>query len=110
MYTSGAKSYIDDLIRLSGGTNIGAQAGTGWPQVGLETLVTWNPQVIITSSDPEKIQTAITRLQQIEGWKEIEAIQNSRVYHIDSNLLQRPGPRVIDALEILANRLHPQIP
>ena len=89
---------------------IGAQAGTGWPQVGLETLVTWNPQVIITSSDPEKIQTAITRLQQIEGWKEIEAIQNSRVYHIDSNLLQRPGPRVIDALEILANRLHPQIP
>ena len=110
MYTSGAKSFIDDLIRLSGGTNLGAQAGSGWPQVGLETLVTWNPQVIITSSDPGKIQTALTQLQQIEGWKEIEAIQNSRVYHIHPSLLQRPGPRVIDALEILANRLHPQTP
>ena len=109
MYTAGKGSYIDDLIRLAGGQNIAADAGAGWPQIGLETLVSRNPQIIITTGvAPGKIPSALLRLQSTDGWQSIDAVVNGRIYHIDPNLLQRPGPRVIQALETLAQQLHPE--
>ena len=107
MYTAGPGSFIDDLIRLAGGINIAADAGSGWPQIGLETLVDRNPQAIVVSSGREQIEKDLVRLRQTSGWKTVDAIESGRVYHLDLNLLGRPGPRLVDGLEALARILHP---
>ncbi len=108
MYTAGPGSFIDDLIRLAGGTNIVHDAGANWPQVGLETIVVRNPEVIVVSSgDPKKIGEALLRLRKTPGWKEIDAVTRGRIHHIDLDLLGRPGPRLVDGLERLAETLHP---
>ena len=108
MYTAGPGSFIDDLIRLAGGRNVAADAQTAWFQVGLETIVSRNPQIILVSSvDPDTVGRDVERLRNTPGWEEVDAIVSGRVYHIDLDILGRPGPRLIDGLEILAKTFHP---
>ena len=52
----------------------------------------------------------LDRLREIDGWKELPAIKNGRIVHVEGDLLTRAGPRLVDAVEILANQLHPAIP
>jgi len=107
MYSAGPGSYIHDLLQTAGGRNIVGDSKAAWPQVGLETLVDRNPQVIIVSTDPSRLRAEIVRLQNTDAWREIDAIQTGRVLHIETDLLQRPGPRLVDALEAVARALHP---
>ena len=106
-YSAGPGSFIDDLIRTAGGRNI-IGSGNTWPQIGLETVVDRNPEVIIVSVEsPERIPEEIARLRETSGWKTIDAVKTGRVYHLDLDLLGRPGPRLVDGLERLAALLHP---
>ncbi len=108
MYTAGPGSFIDDLIRLAGGGSIVHDASANWPRVGLETIVDRNPQVIVVSSTPPpKIGEALNRLRKTPGWKKIDAVISGRIYHINLDLLGRPGPRLVDGLERLAHAFHP---
>lgn len=109
MYTAGKGSFIDDIIRIAGGINIAADLGRGWPQIGLEILVTKNPQAIITSDGRDKIKKDLTQLRTKSGWKTVDAIANGQVYSLDRNLLSRPGPRLIAGLEAVAQILHPNL-
>ncbi len=111
VYTAGMGTMIDDVIVVAGGDNVGRQADGAWPQVGLETIVLWAPEVIITTHIPggvEKLPAEIERLRQTDGWKQLPAVQNGRIYYIEGDWLLRPGPRLVDALEVMAHHLHPQ--
>lgn len=113
VYTAGPRTMIDDVFSTAGGTNVARQATEAWPQVGLETIVAWAPEVIIASyppqlSDPEKLKEDLQQLRQRAGWKEVPAVKQGRIYYIDGDLLNRPGPRLVDALEQVAALLHPQ--
>lgn len=109
MYTAGPGSFIHDLITSAGGRNIASDTGTAWPQLGLETLVTRDPDLIIVSGKkPDAIEKDVSRLQEMSGWKSIDAIRNRRVYEISLDLLGRPGPRLVTGLETLAHLLHPE--
>jgi len=113
VYTAGARTMIDDVFHLAGGINVGRQAKGAWPQVGLEAIVSWAPEVIITTyhphaGDPVELGKDIERLQQTDGWKSLPAVRQGRVYFVDPDLLLRPGPRLIDALEQVAACLHPE--
>jgi len=108
MYTAGPGSFIGSLIRLAGGTNIAADADADWVQIGLETIVTRNPQIIIVSDHtPGDIEKGLERLRKAPGWTTVDAIASGRVYSINLDLLGRPGPRLINGLEALAHILHP---
>ena len=108
MYTAGPGSFIGSLIRLAGGTNIAADADADWIQIGLETIVARNPQVIIVSDHtPGDVEKSLDRLRKTPGWKTVDAIASGHVYSINLDLLGRPGPRLIDGLEALAHTLHP---
>ena len=107
MFTAGPGSYIHDLILHAGGLNIAGDSKTAWPQIGLETVVSKDPQVIIVSTDPLKLPAEISRLKRTAVWKSIDAVKNDRIIHIQDDLLQRPGPRVVEALEAIARALHP---
>ena len=114
IYTAGAHTMIDDLFEIAGGINVGRQAPGAWPQVGLETVVAWSPEVIITTYHPDSgeasgLEEEIEKLRRTDGWKAVPAVREGRIYYVDPDLMNRPGPRLIDALEQIAALLHPEI-
>jgi len=105
--TVGKGSFADDLIRLAGGENIARKEKEVYPRFGMEEILKRSPEVIVISSmnprgDYQKI------LQEWNRWKTIPAVKNGRIHLIDSDLLDRPSPRIIDGLEVLAKVLHPE--
>ena len=105
--TVGQGSFADDLIRLAGGENIAKKEKEVYPRFGMEEILKRSPEVIVISSmnpkgDYQKI------LQEWTRWKTIPAVKNGRIHLIDSDLLDRPSPRIIDGLEELARVLHPE--
>jgi iron complex transport system substrate-binding protein len=105
--TVGKGSFADDLIRLVGGENIAGKEKEVYPRFGMEEILKRSPEVIVISSmnprgDYQKI------LQEWNRWKTIPAIKNGRIHLIDSDLIDRPSPRIIDGLEELARVLHPE--
>src|SRR4030042_1389985 len=105
--TVGKGSFADDLIRLAGGENIAGKEKEVYPRFGMEEILKRSPEVIVISSmnprgDYQKI------LQEWARWKTIPAVKNGRIHLIDSDLLDRPSPRIIDGLEELARVLHPE--
>lgn len=109
-FVFGGGSYGDELIRDAGGTNIFASdtSNGGYPQVSDESIIAANPQVIVLTEDPNyggKPELVYQRA----GWSGVSAVQNKRVYAINPDLVQRPGPRIVDGLEQLAKMLHPDL-
>jgi iron complex transport system substrate-binding protein len=105
--TVGKGSFADDLIHLAGGENIAAGEGRMYPRLGLEEILRRAPEVIIISSmNPKGSYDKL--LQEWARWKTIPAVQNSRIHLIDSDLIDRPSPRIIDGLEEMARIIHPE--
>ncbi len=105
--TVGKGSFADDLIRLAGGENIAGKEKEGYPRLGMEEILKRSPEVIVISSmsptgDYQKV------LQEWTRWKTIPAVKNDRIHLIDSDLLDRPSPRIVEGLEKLARVLHPE--
>ena len=105
--TVGKGSFADDLIRLAGGENIAGKEKGVYPRLGMEEILKRSPEVIVISSmDPKGDYQKI--LEEWNRWKTIPAVKNGRIHLIDSDLLDRPSPRIIEGLEELARVLHPE--
>ena len=104
LWTAGSDTFIDELIQKSGGVNICANI-TGYSEVSLEYIVACNPEVIITSSWPGVCEWA-TNSTELQA---TAAVQSGNVYPCDDNLVQRPGPRIVEGLEWFAYFVHPEI-
>jgi iron complex transport system substrate-binding protein len=107
-YAFGAGSFGDEVIKLAGGMNIfGTEtSGGGYPAVSDERIIAANPTVIILTEDPAyggDPQAVGKR----PGWADLAAVKNGKVYAINPDPIQRPGPRLVDALEQVAKLLHP---
>ena len=107
MITVGKGSFADDLVTLAGGENIAGKEKEMYPRWGMEEILKRSPEVILISSmNPKGDYQRI--LQGWSRWKMIPAVQNGRVHLIDSDLIDRPSPRIIDGLEEMARILHPK--
>lgn len=109
LMASGAGTLHDELIRTAGGINVAGDLDS-YADISLEAVIAANPQVMIagvgmgTGEDlPYQFITTDERLG------ETDARRNNRVYAIDTDLVGRPGPRIIEALEQFARFLHPEI-
>ncbi len=105
--TVGKGSFEHDLIRLAGGENIAGKENEVYPRLGIEEILKRSPEVIVISSMNPKGDYQKT-LQEWTRWKSIPAVKNGRIHLMDSDLLDRPSPRIIDGLEELASVLHPE--
>jgi iron complex transport system substrate-binding protein len=105
LMTAGEKTFIDDMIRISGGTNIGASAGEGFPQFSEEQLLKENPDVYIAVKGSMNSPADIKKRA---GYKALKAVKGGRVYVVDDNLVTRPGPRLVDGLMEVARAIHPE--
>lgn len=106
-FTVGPKSFIDDLITRAGGMNIAADAGTPYPKLSAEQILLKDPEVIILSD--EIAGATVESVKARPGWAGISAVKSGRIVVIDPDLTNRPGPRIVDALEKLAAALHPEL-
>jgi iron complex transport system substrate-binding protein len=102
-WTAGKGSYVDVLLTLAGGTNVANGAGDGWIQYSQEALIVANPDVILLGDAAYGVtkESVISRA----GWGSLTAVMNDRIYAFDDNLVSRPGPRLVDALEQLSKLL-----
>ncbi len=106
LWTAGSGTFIDELIQKAGGINIAGDIA-GWPQMNLETVIEKNPQVIIigySEDQPELIQ-AVRNESTLD---QTDAFKNNQIHTIDTDIVSRTGPRIVDALEEIARIIHPE--
>jgi iron complex transport system substrate-binding protein len=102
LWTAGSETFIHELIEKGGGVNI-CQNITGYTTISIEEVVARNPEVIITS------EWSFEWAQNVTSLNSTDARQNGRIYQGDDDLVQRPGPRLVDGLEWFAYFIHPEI-
>jgi iron complex transport system substrate-binding protein len=105
LMTAGSGTFIDDMITIAGGENIGAQAGEGFPTFSTEVLVKDDPQVYIADSGSMSEPGEINKRA---GFGELTAVKDGKVYVIEDSIIARPGPRLAEGLKALAGYIHPE--
>ena len=98
LITVGAGSFVTDLITRAGGRSISAEDPGDYPQYSVETVIARQPEMILLQSGEERLSDRL---------RQTPAGRSNHVYHIDDDLLLRPGPRIVEGLEQLAAKLHP---
>jgi iron complex transport system substrate-binding protein len=106
LITVGRNTFIHDLITLAGGASISGEESADYPQFSREAVIARAPEFIVA---PEMHgEGAIGEKELREAFATTPAVRNQRIVRISPDLTSRPGPRLIDGLEQLANALHPQ--
>jgi len=104
-------NWVPELIDLVHAEAVLGVAGehSGW--IEFETLYAADPEIIIVAPcgfDLERTQAEMTPLLEHPRWPELRAVRNRQVYLADGNAyFNRPGPRVVESLEMLAAMVHP---
>jgi len=104
LIVAGRGTVINGLIDVAGGANV--VRTPGFSRYSLEQVVVHEPDVIILALDggvPEDREV----LRRLPGWREMRAVREGGVRVIDANLINRPGPRIVEAVELLGHLLHP---
>jgi iron complex transport system substrate-binding protein len=107
MYTVGPGSFVDDLIKLAGGTNIAAAAKSQYPTISAEEVVRADPEIVVLADSA--YGTTGEAVAARPGWSALSAVKNKRVHPVDGNLFSRPGPRLGAAAEAYAKLVHPEL-
>jgi iron complex transport system substrate-binding protein len=105
-YTAGKGTFITQLIERAGGHNIAADLD-GYPQMSLEQVVAADPAFIILGD--ARYGVSPESIAQRPGWENLAAVKNGQVVPFNDDLVSRPGPRLVDALEELAKLLRPEL-
>jgi iron complex transport system substrate-binding protein len=106
LYTIGRDSYLTDLVRRAGGVSVTADVPTAFPRFSDEAALAARPEAIIL---PTGGSMATANSTVASPLKNSPAVLNNRVYKINEDHLQRPGPRLVDGLEEMARALHPEV-
>lgn len=98
---AGKGTFMDELVRLAGGRNAAAGFSGRYPRLSVEDLVAARPEVIFVAgmSQVERFSPELTR------WKEVPAFRDGAVVTLDGDLVTRPGPRLVTALERVSSAL-----
>jgi iron complex transport system substrate-binding protein len=107
----GAGNWMPELVELAGGTNCFGQVGAHAPWLQWEELVAADPDQLILlpcGYTLEQTHQDMPYLTRRPEWAELKAVRNNQVFIADGNqYFNRPGPRIVESLEILAEILHP---
>jgi iron complex transport system substrate-binding protein len=105
--SAGNDTFINELIVLAGGKNTAAGEDP-YPRYSLEDILVLQPEIILISSmagglDAEKL------IMEWQRWKQLHAVQNGQIHVVDADLFDRPTPRLVTGLEVIAAILHPEL-
>lgn len=102
LFTIGRDSFLNEPLAKAGAISATADVETAFPRLSKESALALRPDVIILSDSEDNREPN-------EVFRNSPALKNGRVYRIDADLISRPGPRLVDALEKLSAMLHPEL-
>ncbi|MEW8987130.1 MAG: ABC transporter substrate-binding protein, partial [Bacillus sp. (in: firmicutes)] len=107
IYTPGKNTFMDIMLQEINAENAAGDLD-GWASIDQESIVERNPDVIITtygyySEDP------VGQVTSREGWADVTAVKNKQVVDVHSDLVTRPGPRLVEGVEELAKAVYPEV-
>jgi iron complex transport system substrate-binding protein len=106
-WTTGSNTFQQYIFELAHGDNIASDI-EGWGQISLEELIVRDPEVILFGTGPF-VPTTVEILSSRSGWGDITAVKEGQVFGVNTDLLDLPGPRLIEGLEAVAKILHPDL-
>lgn len=111
LMAAGEGSFVDGLIRLANGVNVASDAEGEYPNYDLEQLIENDPEFYLTANMETGgfAENTVESISARPGYDNISAVKNGDVYLIDGNIISRPGPRIVEGLEIIARILHPEV-
>jgi iron complex transport system substrate-binding protein len=97
------KTWIGNIIQLAGGKNVFAESATEWPLLSSEDIVEQNPDVLVfpVISGVPRFWGSFDDVKKRQGWNDISAVKEGRLYEVERDLISRPGPRLVESLELL---------
>ena len=108
-----AGNWMPELVELAGGSSLFGEAGKHSPWMEWQALAGHDPEIILLlpcGFDMETCRREMSSLTQRPEWYELEAVRTGSVYVTDGNqYFNRPGPRLVESAEIIAEILHPDL-
>ncbi|MCM3586635.1 ABC transporter substrate-binding protein [Mesobacillus maritimus] len=106
IFTTGKNTFQQEILDHAGVENVFLDQ-EGWIKLSEEDVIKRNPEIIATTvyytEDP------LAEIKGRNGWNEIQAIQNEQVFQLDGDILSRPGPRIAEAVEMVAEMAYPEL-
>ena len=104
-WTSGPGSYYNDIVTKAGGVCVTdtVDPSAPWMELDMEKIMELDPDIILLA-DGFSTADALTA---VNGYQDMRAVLDGKVFVVDADVMSRPGPRVIEALETVAKILHP---
>lgn len=106
-------NWMPELIAMAGGLNLFGEAGKHSPWMTWEELVSADPDIIFVAPcgfDISRTLDEMNILKTKSEWTKLKSVETNRVFVADGNqYFNRPGPRVVESLEILAEVIHPNV-
>jgi iron complex transport system substrate-binding protein len=108
LMTAGPGTFIGMILSAAGARNVFADVRENWPVISFEAIVARNPDWIMAS---ETHATAVTpeNLAKRPGWAGLTAVRRKNIGLFDGDIVSRPGPRFVDAMEMVAKTLYPEL-
>jgi iron complex transport system substrate-binding protein len=102
-----------ELVRLAGGVEGLGREGERSRTLAWDEVITWQPEVVVIACcgfSAERTMQELPLLEAVPGWSDLPAARSERIYVVDgSQYFSRPGPRLVDSLELLAHAIHPDV-
>jgi len=103
----GTETFIHELIEIAGGKNL-AEGPLAYPRFSREQVLTLKPEVLIITSMARQAVFEQVKAQW-RRWPNIPAVRDDRIHLVDSDLFDRPSPRLVNGLELLIRLIHPEL-
>ncbi|EKV00591.1 ABC-type Fe3+-hydroxamate transport system, periplasmic component [Leptolyngbya sp. PCC 7375] len=107
----GAGNWVPELVSMAGGHPLFGKVGRHSPWLLWEDLNAAEPDMLVVMPcgyDLQQVRQSVDQLTQMSSWQNLKAVKDGRIFLVDGNqYFNRPGPRLVDSLEILAEILHP---
>ncbi len=114
LYSAKVGTFPSDMIELAGGDNVVKTTASDWPQLSMESIIEWNPEIIlvtlrISGEENKLVDNVIAGWKEDTRWTTVSAVINQRIYILDDTLMSVPGPLMIETAETIAKVIHPDL-
>jgi iron complex transport system substrate-binding protein len=106
LFSVGDQTFIGSMLTLLKAKNVATGSPTAFPQLTAEAVIARDPQVIFLA-DASSAGQSLETLKKRPGWTAVAAVKDGKVYPVNPDIGNRPGPRIVLALEELARLLYP---
>ncbi len=107
IYTPGKNTFMNEMLTMIAADNAAADLD-GWAKINEESMIAANPDVIITTYG-NYTKDPVSDVTGRKGWQDVKAVKNVQVFDVNSDLVTRSGPRLIEGVEELAKSIYPNV-